>query len=84
MVGSTFPPSRAMALDRLAQFVPAAGRLYDARRNTDAGPDHPGAVSRLSPYLRHRLITEHEVIAHVLARHRRSVKIQMEANHIRA
>ena len=58
-----------MALNRLAQFVPAAGRLYDAGRNTDAGPDGPGAVSRLSPYLRHRLITEHEVVAHVLARH---------------
>ncbi len=69
MVGSTFPPSRAMALNRLAQFVPAAGRLYDAGRNTDAGPDRPGAVSRLSPYVRHRLITEHEVVAHVLARH---------------
>ena len=69
MVGSTFPPSRAMALDRLAQFVPAAGRLYNAGRNTDPGPDRPGAVSRLSPYLRHRLITEHEVVAHVLARH---------------
>ena len=69
MIDSAFPPSRAMALNRLAQFVPAAGRLYDAGRNTDAGPDRPGAVSRLSPYLRHRLITEHEVVAHVLARH---------------
>ena len=58
-----------MALNRLAEFVPAAGRLYDAGRNTDAGPDRPGAVSRLSPYLRHRLITEHEVVAQVLARH---------------
>ena len=69
MVGSTFPPSRAIALNRLAEFVPAAGRLYDAGRNTDAGPDSPGAVSRLSPYLCYRLITEHEVVAHVLARH---------------
>ncbi len=69
MIDSAFPPSRAMALNRLAQFVPAAGRLYDAGRNTDAGPDRPGPVSRLSPYLRHRLITEHEVVAHVLARH---------------
>ena len=58
-----------MALNRLAACVQAAGRLYDAGRNTDAGPDRPGAVSRLSPYLRHRLITEHEVVAHVLARH---------------
>ena len=69
MVGSIFPPSRAMALNRLAEFVPAAGRLYAAGRNTDAGPDRPGAISRLSPYLRHRLITEHEVVAQVLARH---------------
>ena len=69
MVGSIFPPSRAMALNRLAEFVPAAGRLYDVGRNTDAGPDRPGAVSRLSPYLRHRLITEQEVVAHVLAVH---------------
>ena len=58
-----------MALNRLAACVQAAGRLYDAGRNTDAGPDRPCAVSRLSPYLRHRLITEHEVVAHVLARH---------------
>ena len=69
MVSSTFPPSRAMALERLDQFVPMAGRAYATGRNTDAGPDRPGAVSRLSPYLRHRLITEQEVIAHVLARH---------------
>ena len=69
MTGSTFPPSRTSALSRLAEFVPAAGRLYDTGRNTDAGPDRPGAVSRLSPYLRHRLITEHDVVAHVLARH---------------
>ena len=69
MVDLTFPPSRDSALSRLAQFVPDAGRRYDSGRNTDAGPDHPGAVSRLSPYLRHRLITEREVIAQVLARH---------------
>ena len=69
MVGSTFPPSRTVALDRLAQFVPAAGRLYATGRNTDVGPDRPGAVSRLSPYLRHRLITEREVVVQVLARH---------------
>ena len=58
-----------MALKRLAEFAPAAGRLYAAGRNTDPGPDRPGAVSRLSPYLRHRVITEQDVVAHVLARH---------------
>ena len=69
MIDITFPPSRASALERLAGFVPAAGRIYAEGRNTDAGPDHPAAVSKLSPYLRYRLITEHEVIAQVLARH---------------
>jgi deoxyribodipyrimidine photo-lyase len=69
MLESSFPPSREMALRRLAEFVPAAGRRYEQHRNTDAGPDQPSAVSRLSPYLRHRLITEHEVIAQVLADH---------------
>jgi deoxyribodipyrimidine photo-lyase len=70
MIVSTFPPSRTMALNRLAHFVPSAGRLYEAGRNTDAGPDRPGAASRVSPYLRHRLITEHEVVAHVLSQHK--------------
>jgi deoxyribodipyrimidine photo-lyase len=69
MVGLGFSPSREAALARLAQFVPDAGRRYEAGRNTDAGRDDPGSVSRLSPYLRHRLITEQEVIVQVLARH---------------
>lgn len=69
MVGLGFSPSRDAALVRLAQFVPDAGRRYETGRNTDAGRDDPGAVSRLSPYLRHRLITEQEVIVQVLARH---------------
>ncbi len=45
------------------------GRAYSDGRNTDPGPDHPGFVSRLSPYLRHRLITEQEVIEALLTRH---------------
>ncbi len=64
-----FEPTRAAALDQLARFVPAAGHKYAAGRNTDAGPDAPGAVSRLSPYLRYRLLTEHEVVTAVLGQH---------------
>lgn len=64
-----FPPSRAAGLARLADFVPRAGRAYAEGRNSDAGPDAPAAVSRLSPYLRHRLITEREVVAAVLGAH---------------
>ena len=62
-------PTRRAALHRLAQFAPQAGEIYAAGRNTDPGPNRPGAVSRLSPALRYRLITEQDVIARVLSRH---------------
>ena len=58
-----FPPTRADALDRLNRFAPAAGRAYAEGRNFDPGPEQDGTVSRLSPYLRRRMISEAEVIA---------------------
>jgi deoxyribodipyrimidine photo-lyase len=64
-----FPPTRAEALSRLKTFVPNAGRAYAQKRNYDlpeAGHPH---VSRLSPYIRHRLVTETEVAQAILARH---------------
>jgi deoxyribodipyrimidine photo-lyase len=61
-----FPPTRQAALERLAGFVPAAGRAYVEGRNLDPGPGEPGAVSRLSPYLRHRVISEAEAVDAVL------------------
>ena len=61
------PPTRSAALERLAEFVPRAGSDYAARRNDDM-PGHP-YVSGLSPYLRHRLVTEAEVIAAVTQAH---------------
>ncbi|MFC3098340.1 FAD-binding domain-containing protein [Alteraurantiacibacter palmitatis] len=66
---SLFPPTRAAALERLAAFVPQAGRAYAEWRNTDSGPGAASAVSRLSPYIRHRLLAEEEVVSAVLARH---------------
>ena len=69
MADLTFPASRLAALDRLNQFVPKAGVQYASGRNTDHGPGQPATVSRLSPYLRYRLITEQETIGHVLERH---------------
>ncbi|MFN3937787.1 MAG: FAD-binding domain-containing protein [Gemmobacter sp.] len=62
-----FAPTRSAALERLAEFVPLAGREYATRRNFDL----PGVrtVSRLSPWIRHRILTEEEVVAAVLARH---------------
>ena len=61
------PPTREEALRRLSAFVPKAGRDYAARRNFDL-PGHPH-VSVLSPYIRHRLVSEEEVLRAILGRH---------------
>lgn len=61
-------PSRAAGLRRLSTFVPHA-RAYADERNFDRGPGHHDKVSGLSPYLRHRLITEEEVLRAVLREH---------------
>lgn len=64
-----FHPSRQAGLDALAQFIPSAGAAYQAGRNYDLDSAGKGAVSQLSPYIRHRLITEPEVIRAVLSQH---------------
>ncbi len=58
--------SRTAALAQLAEFIPAAG-LY-ARDRNQVKPSH-SSVSRLSPAIRHRLITEEEVVTAVLSVH---------------
>lgn len=63
------PATRAAALAFLAACVPRLGAAYAEGRNTDAGPDAPPAVSGLSPYVRHRLLTEGEVVAAARAAH---------------
>lgn len=65
-----FTPTRAEGLRRLNAFVARAGSQYPLNRNYDHGRGRHTGVSMLSPYLRHRLITEREVVAAVLARHR--------------
>jgi deoxyribodipyrimidine photo-lyase len=60
------PSSRSAALEQLADFLPKAP-LY-ARDRNHVQPGHP-AVSRLSPAIRHRLISEDEVAAAVLGKH---------------
>ncbi|NHB77165.1 FAD-binding domain-containing protein [Rhodobacter calidifons] len=62
-----FTPTRNAGLDRLTAFLPRAGRDYAALRNLDL-PGHPH-VSALSPWLRHRLVTEAEVIDATLRVH---------------
>ena len=65
-------PSRSVGLQRLDRFVASAGRAYQSHRNTDRGVGHHVNVSMLSPYLRHRMITETEVLEQVLAEHSES------------
>ncbi|MEM6954883.1 MAG: FAD-binding domain-containing protein [Myxococcota bacterium] len=62
----SFEPTREAGLRRLRAFLPKAG-AYARARNYDRPPHDD--VSRLSPYLRHRLITEDEVLSPVLQRH---------------
>ena len=69
MILENFPATRSFALSRLTQFAPRAGQAYASGRNIDPGPDKAGAVSKLSPYLRYRLITEQEVIGAALGQH---------------
>ena len=62
----TFTPTREAGLDRLEAFLPRAGKTYAAERNHDR-PGHDN-VSTLSPWLRHRALTEAEVAGAVLER----------------
>ncbi len=65
----SFKPTRTNGLTRLKQFVGRTGRHYASTRNYDFGTEQRSNVSGLSPWLRHRLITENEVLAAVLASH---------------
>ncbi|MEM8790532.1 MAG: FAD-binding domain-containing protein [Pseudomonadota bacterium] len=65
----SFEPTREAGLVRLDRFVARAGRHYASQRNYDFGPERRENVSALSPWIRHRLITEEEVLRATLARH---------------
>lgn len=69
MIQADVPATRAVALARLSAFVPLAGREYQRQRNFDHGPGRHTSVSMLSPYIRHRILSEEEVLAAVLSQH---------------
>ena len=57
------------AFQRLEAFLPLAGKTYAQKRNFDFGAGKHNGVSGLSPWLRHRLLLETDVLKGVLARH---------------
>lgn len=61
-------PTRSAGLKRLNEFLPNTGRAYASQRNYDYGPGNHSNVSCLSPWIRHRLISEEEVLHAVLGR----------------
>lgn len=63
-----FAPTRAAGLERLRAFLPHTGSHYARTRNSDFGPDERTNVSALSPFVRHRLVLETEIVAAVLER----------------
>jgi deoxyribodipyrimidine photo-lyase len=68
MTQQIFTPTRAAGLARMAQFQASMGRHYAGTRNHDLGPDDRSNLSVLSPYIRHRLLTEQEVARAALDR----------------
>ncbi len=66
---SFFSPDRRSGLIALTRFLDRAGRAYASNRNHDHGPGRHDNVSRLSPWIRHRSLTEEEILKAVLARH---------------
>ena len=61
--------THASAQDRFEAFLPLAGRSFAQQRNFDFGPNAHDKVSGLSPWVRHRLILETDILSAVLSRH---------------
>ena len=62
-------PTRSAGIARQEYFVPYAGRAYARARNFDLAATDRTNISCLSPWIRHRLILEQEVVASTLAKH---------------
>ncbi|MDB4188451.1 DNA photolyase-like protein [bacterium] len=64
-----FIPTREAGLRRLKEFAPLAGETYSNERNFDFSSTKKNSVSALSPWIKHRLITEEEVLIEILKYH---------------
>ena len=62
-------PTRAEGLERLNSFAVTGLKSYSDQRNYDYGPSDRSNISLLSPWVRHRLISEQEIIKKLLNVH---------------
>ena len=66
---SAWIATHSEAFARLTRFEASAGSSYARQRNFDFGPGKHTKVSQLSPWIRHRLLMEEEVLRSVLSGH---------------
>ena len=66
MSDSIVEPTRVAGLRRVEEFASRAGARYTTSRSFDFGPGRRANVSALSPYIRHRLVLEQELLEAVL------------------
>ena len=72
----TFAPTREAGIARLKKFITRTGAHYASQRNYDYGPTNRNSVSALSPWIKHRLITQEEVLTQTLAHHSLSASMK--------
>ena len=65
----SFTPTRAAGLAQLDAFNAGGAAHYGQRRNFDLGAKDHSNVSQLSPWIRHRLITEEQVLMRIAKTH---------------
>lgn len=64
-----FTPTRQAGEEQAKRFVPKMGRAYTNGRNYDLGAGAHRDVSMLSPFIRHRLVLEEDVVAQAIQMH---------------
>ena len=72
----TFEPTRQAGTAQLKKFITRTGAHYASQRNYDYGPTNRNSVSALSPWIKHRLITQEEVLTQTLAHHSLSASMK--------
>lgn len=72
----TFEPTRQAGIARMNKFITRTGAHYAGQRNYDYGPSNRSSVSALSPWIKHRLITQEEVLTQTLAHHSLSASMK--------